>query len=471
MCFAFFFFYAGALSIVQTFAPAGRARAACGAGAPGGHLPDGVHGVRGRRHAGRRLPGRGPGALPSASSAWPSAWRRWWRWPSASPQLPASAGAGAVRRDGLRLRHGRAFARPAGQALGAGQRHRPCLWRGLFGAGHRPGGGAAGHRHADGPRRLQQRVAGPGAAAGRADRQRLQRAAGCGAPCCSRPRPRRSGCVALDAGVEHLAAVAPPPVACWRRSPPRCSRRSPRLHPAADAAGCRSRRRPSCRGRSSRSRGGREPVAHVEGQQPLLAGAFDLRLQLRVPPHVVQVHRHAQRADCAAGSSASHTSSACSSVLMQARSAACIGCSGSMASGMPRSRASSSSAAMPSVTCARAPAMSRCAGLAGQRAGQAADHQHQAGRVQRAGFVERAPVVVARGLPAGGIGAGEHAAAAVARQRQAVCLAAAARWPAGPAAATWSRQGDTARMPRAAQASMMSSSGQSCRAACAPWRC
>ena len=39
---------------------AGRARAACGAGAPGGHLPDGVHGVRGRRHAGGRLPGADP---------------------------------------------------------------------------------------------------------------------------------------------------------------------------------------------------------------------------------------------------------------------------------------------------------------------------------------------------------------------------------------------------------------------------
>ena len=58
--------------------------------------------------------------------------------------------------------------------------------------------------------------------------------------------------------------------------------------------------------------------------------------------------------------------------------------------------------------------------VAGQRTRQSADDEHEAGRPERARLVERAPVVVAHGLPRGGIGVGEHAAAAVARERQAM---------------------------------------------------
>ncbi len=57
---------------------------------------------------------------------------------------------------------------------------------------------------------------------------------------------------------------------------------------------------------------------------------------------------------------------------------------------------------------------------AGERAGQAADDEHEAGGVQRLRLVDGAAVVVERGLAAGGIDRREHAAAAVAGQRQAV---------------------------------------------------
>jgi hypothetical protein len=97
--------------------------------------------------------------------------------------------------------------------------------------------------------------------------------------------------------------------------------------------------------------------------------------------------------------------------------------------------------------------------LPAQRAGQAAHHQHQTGRAQLAGFVQRAQVVVARGLPAGRVGVGEHAAAAVARQFQSQIAQACVPWPASRR-----RPPGRARAPlrgcRAAQASRISSSGQ-----------
>ena len=51
---------------------------------------------------------------------------------------------------------------------------------------------------------------------------------------------------------------------------------------------------------------------------------------------------------------------------------------------------------------------------AGERAGQAADDEHQARRLELLGLVDGAPVVVERGTAAGGVHRREHAAAAVA---------------------------------------------------------
>ena len=59
----FFFFYAMALSGIQAFAPEAARHAARRAGAPGGDVPDDLHGLQRRRHGGRRLPGGRPGAL------------------------------------------------------------------------------------------------------------------------------------------------------------------------------------------------------------------------------------------------------------------------------------------------------------------------------------------------------------------------------------------------------------------------
>ena len=95
---------------------------------------------------------------------------------------------------------------------------------------------------------------------------------------------------------------------------------------------------------------------------------------------------------------------------------------------------------------------------AGERAGQAADDQHQARRAERRGLVDRAPVVVERGAPAGRVRRREHAAAAVARQRRARGRAPARRCASRPIAATWSRHGEMARMPWRAHASMIVSS-------------
>ena len=102
---------------------------------------------------------------------------------------------------------------------------------------------------------------------------------------------------------------------------------------------------------------------------------------------------------------------------------------------------------MPSRTSPRAPAMSLVARPAGERAGQAADDEHEAGGVERLRLVDGAAVVVERGPAAGGVDRREHAAAAVARQRQAVRAHQLPAMRSSPIAATWSRQGEIARMP------------------------
>ena len=96
----------------------------------------------------------------------------------------------------------------------------------------------------------------------------------------------------------------------------------------------------------NRSRVGEQPVADVVREQALLARALDLRFAASGPT----TRGRRRTATPMPSPSASHMSSACSSVLMHARSAACIGCSGSMASGTPALRASGRIAAMPSCT-------------------------------------------------------------------------------------------------------------------------
>ncbi len=115
-------------------------------------------------------------------------------------------------------------------------------------------------------------------------------------------------------------------------------------------------------------------------------------------------------------------SSACSSVLMHARSAACMGCRGSMASGMPTCRAYSRVAARPSSTCVRANPMSRESRFALQRSWQRPRDHHQTRRAESFGLVDGPAIVVQRGTQARGIRCREEAAAAVAGQNHARIL-------------------------------------------------
>ncbi len=83
------------------------------------------------------------------------------------------------------------------------------------------------------------------------------------------------------------------------------------------------------------SRGRHQPVADVVREDAARrAGARDLSAQLRVPPDVIGVD-----GDADVVAQLSQRSSAWPSVFTQARSAAYIGCSGSIASGMLQARA------------------------------------------------------------------------------------------------------------------------------------
>ena len=77
-----------------------------------------------------------------------------------------------------------------------------------------------------------------------------------------------------------------------------------------------------------------QPVADVIGEDAL-AGARDLRGQVRVPPDVIDVDRDAD----AVAELVAEIVAPAPSVFTQARSAAYIGCSGSIASGTPAARA------------------------------------------------------------------------------------------------------------------------------------
>ena len=142
-----------------------------------------------------------------------------------------------------------------------------------------------------------------------------------------------------------------------------------------------------------------EPVADVireEARRRRFAGARDLALRAAGP-----TRRDRRRRRCRAPRpSSSHRSFACAIVFTHARSAAYIGCSGSIASGMPAGRAYSSSSPMPSRTISRAPGRSFDADAAVAILRQAADDEHEAARAERQRLVDGAPVVVERGAAA-----------------------------------------------------------------------
>ena len=192
---------------------------------------------------------------------------------------------------------------------------------------------------------------------------------------------------------------------------------------------------------SSRSRGRHQPVADVIGEDAA-AGARDLPLAGRDPTR----RDRRRRATPTPSPSSSQRSLACASVFTQARSAAYIGCSGSIASGTPRARACGRSAASRRAPVARAGDVLRAFR-------QAADDQHQAVRADRGGLVDGAAVVVERGAASGFVGRRKHAAAAEAGDGQAAARGSAAPPASTPQACTMSRHGAIAVMPARAQPS------------------
>ncbi len=116
--------------------------------------------------------------------------------------------------------------------------------------------------------------------------------------------------------------------------------------------------------------------------------------------------------------SSSHRSLACSIVFTHARSAAYIGCSGSIASGMPaRARVAEQLADAVAHHFARAGEILRFDG-AGAILRQPADDEYQAARAEGERLVDRAPVVVLRRAPAFAVRGREHPAAAIAGDRE-----------------------------------------------------
>ena len=387
---------------------------------------------------------------------------------SAYAPLRADGGAGAVRLHGRRLRHRRPVARPDRQAGRAAERHRPRLRRRLLRPRHRPGGRAAGVRPADRPASAGRHLARHRHRPGPARPERVQRAAGCGGRARAGAACRASGrtaaasddaAVPLDAGGEHLVGRPLPPVARARRSRPRCSRRSPRPRSSRGCFGDLDHavahhaavvEQVAASAPASRRRGRRAAARRRRARSALRASGPTRRGRRRP-------RRRARR--CARGSSASHRSSACSSVLTQARSAAYIGCSGSIASGMPAARAYSSVAAMPSRTSprARGDVLGRAAPASAP--GRPPTTSTRQAASERLRLVDGAAVVVERGLRGrrhrspGTCRRGSSRTAPGRASRTQPRRCARGRWRA-----TWSRHGEIARMPCRAQASMMLSS-------------
>ena len=177
MCFGFFFFFAGALSIVQSFGPQAAKELH---GVPA-HLAAICLTVYMVCSAGGMLLGGFLAADPEhcdrvvgislATAASHCA--------GAGFCQPAGLdGAGALWCHGPGGGGGLALARHAGQACHASQRHRARVRRGVRRLGCRPGRGAAFHRRADGPGCLSRCAAGVGRTADGAHLQRLPRQRG-----------------------------------------------------------------------------------------------------------------------------------------------------------------------------------------------------------------------------------------------------------------------------------------------------
>jgi len=104
--------------------------------------------------------------------------------------------------------------------------------------------------------------------------------------------------VALDAGVQHLAAIALPPVGAREDLDLRVTLETGVFDPAAQL--WQVDHAVTHHAAVFQQVGGRrQPVADVQGQQPFAAGTCDLCLQLGVPPDVIGIDGHAQRAAAA----------------------------------------------------------------------------------------------------------------------------------------------------------------------------
>ena len=232
----------------------------------------------------------------------------------------------------------------------------------------------------------------------------------------------------LDAGVEHLVRAALHQLSP-RRSRPRVAREAGASIQRADAR--QVDHAVAHHAAVVEQVGGRhQPVADVVGEQALAAARARSAPRASGPTTRGRRRRATpSAAACAAGRAGRSRSSACSSVLTQARSAAYIGCSGSIASGMPAARAYSSSlgdAVVAPSACAR-PSRSFDGAEPGQRA--AAGRRRPAPGRRCPAPPPRRPRAGCRRAPPRGLRAvgREHAAAAVAGELEPGVLARLAR--------------------------------------------
>ena len=195
------------------------------------------------------------------------------------------------------------------------------------------------------------------------------------------------GAVALDAGPQHLVHRARPPVG-RRRFDFEDSRQSPAPRRRGAAEGCRSRRRPSCRDRAAcpwSAPASRRRERRAAGPCRRARSAATRRS----PTTRDRCRSQRRSRRCAPDRARRRYRAPAAVVFTQARSAAYIGCSGSIASGMPAClRIGQQARASASVTCAcaaRYPLMARCpaANIAAGRRPPAPDKASRAPRPRR----------------------------------------------------------------------------------------